>query len=112
MRGFFAYAVRMTDEQTPDPNEELTALVTSNQERLNRLEMQRIAFPVEQLTLRHIIETLFPTEEERAELNLGFQRKLATELGIIESQLDRINLERSAAEAQQSGLIVPGGVQR
>lgn len=97
----------MTDN--PKTIEEETAeIMQSNGERLSRLGMQNIGVDMNVLTLRHLIETLFPTEEERLRMNLSFQHRLAEELTQIEQNVDRINLERSAQQ-QASQLIVPGG---
>jgi ribosomal protein L18E len=90
-------------------DEETAELQASNSSRLNVLSMQQIGIDIQTLTLRHLVETLFPTDEERAEMNLSFQKRLAEELDNAEAQVDAINLQRAAQQAQQgSGLIIPG----
>lgn len=98
----------MTDTapESSDLQAEIDALVQDNGGRLNVLQMQGVGIDMQTLTLRHLIETLFPSEEERQKMNLKFQQRLAEELTKAEEQVDRINLERSAQ--QGSGLIVPG----
>lgn len=95
-----------TAPESSDLQAEIDALVQDNGGRLNVLQMQGVGIDMQTLTLRHLIETLFPSEEERQKMNLKFQQRLAEELTKAEEQVDRINLERSAQ--QGSGLIVPG----
>lgn len=90
----------------PDIAAQVAELQASNGERLARLNHHKMTINTTTLLLRHLIEVFFPTEEDREVMNLGFQEKLAEALDDAEAQIDRVNLERSAAQA--SGLIIPG----
>ncbi len=99
----------MTDENPKTIEEEIAEIQQSNSSRLNVLHMHQIGIDLNTLTLRHLIETLYPTDEERNAMNLSFQKRLADEITLAESKVDEITLQRAAAEARQgSGLIVPG----
>lgn len=93
------------DEETRSAMDQLTV---DNTERITTLAHKHIQVDVQSLMLRHLVETLFPTEEERAEIHYSFQQLLSTILDEAEQRADELILRASAV--QQSGLLVPGRV--
>ncbi len=89
------------DELTSD---EMLQLTNENGERLEALRFKKISVDVQQLMIRHLIETLFPTDEERAELHFSFQKRLSEIITQAEENADQLLLQ---ASAQPSGLLVP-----